>query len=89
MIKRIKGILEVISAGALDTLTKYSKSTPDFMLDRLISNIEDRGFHVDYKSDNDNYYLTLSNKNGRIKEITISREDLVKNEIDINRLIGY
>jgi argonaute-like protein implicated in RNA metabolism and viral defense len=88
MINDIRRLLEAISVDALDTLTKYSKSTPDFMLDRLISNIEDRGFHVDYKSDNDSYYLTLSNKNGRIKEITISREDLVKNEIDINKLIG-
>lgn len=89
MINRVKNLIEkVISPEAKDVFTRYSKSTPDFKLDVLKSNLKRKDINVELKKqDRNNFYLTLYLGNGKIKDIVINKEDMVKDEIDIEDLI--
>ena len=87
MMKRLNKILEVVSPEALDTLMKYSKTSPEYMLDDFRNNLRKTGIESDLdKVDNDFFYLTLSNKNGIIKKTRLSKKDLVTGEINIDNI---
>lgn len=88
MMKRLNKILEVISPGALDTLMKYSKTSPEYMLDDFRNDLRKTGIESDLdKTDDDFFYLTIFDKNDILKKIRLSKKDLVTGEIDIGSIL--
>lgn len=86
--KKLNKMLEVISGGTLDTLMRYSKTSPEFMLDKFKNDLEKVGlsFKLD-RTDNDFFYLTIFDKNDILKKIRLSKKDLVTGEIDMENIL--
>lgn len=89
IIKNIRDSISMItnSESFSDVISKYGKDTPHFMLDRIQSNLNRRGFYLEYDDDGDYFDLTITRNNKPVKELRVLKSRIADNEITDKELI--